>query len=273
MRGVLVLSRGLSIAIAGQEKYGGFLQEIAVSSSLTVVLPCFNEAEAIPKVIGKLLNSKPDILATGLVDDLEVIVVNDGSTDGSKEVLAAFEPQIKVVDHPLCRGYGRALKTGFREATGSLIAFFDLDDTCQPIDLIPMIEAATKENVGMITGNRMGITTKMPKTRWVGNYLYQTLTRILLQKKVTDCCSGFRLFHARYKEDFIENLPEKLNFSLAMTISHLRRGETYREIPITYADRVGESKLSVFSDGPLFLSTLLHYSLSPKFSKSSRQYN
>ena len=121
-----------------------------MNSSLTVVLPCYNEAEAIPKVIGKLLKSKPDILATGLIDDLEVILVNDGSTDGSKEALQDFQPQIKVIDHPTCKGYGRALKTGFSQASGSLIAFFDLDDTCQPIDLIPMIEAATKENVGML---------------------------------------------------------------------------------------------------------------------------
>jgi len=237
-----------------------------LSHGLSLILPCLNEAQAVPVVLQKLLQTKIQILATTKLTDIEIIVVDDGSTDSSVEELRKFGNQIQVISHGKCKGYGRALKTGFEASKHSLIAFYDLDDTCQPLDLIPMINAATKNDVGMVSGYRMAQNTQMPLVRFIGNTFYKNLTRALLKTSVGDCCSGFRLFHRRYKDQFIEILPDNLNFTLAMTIAFLRQKGTYLEVPIQYEERRGDSKLIPMIHGPLFLGTLLRYSLSPKFS-------
>lgn len=233
---------------------------------LSLILPCLNEAEAIPRVLKKLLDSREEILARSDVNELEVIVVNDGSTDDSLERLQAFSNDISIVSHARCEGYGTALKTGFEAATGDLLGFYDLDDTCQPLDIIPMLNALTRDNMGLVCGNRLQNDTQMPMTRWIGNTIYKSITGFLLNYPVGDCCSGYRVFHARYKRQFIEQLPEDLNFSLAMTISFLRQKQNYLEVPIRYRERLGPSKLNPFIHGPIFLATLLKFCLSPRYS-------
>lgn len=233
---------------------------------LSLILPCLNEATAIPRVLKKLLDSRKQILAETDLNELEIIVVNDGSTDDSLEHLQAFSAEISIVNHPKCLGYGTALKTGFDAATGNLIGFYDLDDTCQPLDIIPMIHALTKEGMGLVCGNRLQNDTQMPLSRWIGNNIYKTITAFLLNYPVGDCCSGYRVFHARYKMQFIDMLPDDLNFSLAMTISFLRQKQNYLEIPVRYRERLGPSKLNPFFHGPVFLATLLKFCLSPRYS-------
>ncbi|MCB0365195.1 MAG: glycosyltransferase family 2 protein [Bdellovibrionaceae bacterium] len=229
-------------------------------SVLSLVLPCHNEQEAIPVVLDKLLRDRSRIIEEAGLTDLEIIVVDDGSTDGSADLLRKLEPEIRFIRLEENQGYGRALKTGFTAARGQLLGFYDLDDTCQPEDLIPMVRTLDEEDAGMVCGNRLNENTKMPPQRYLGNWLYRNLTRALLKHEVQDCCTGMRVFSAGYREEFCQTLPDDLNFSLAMTIRFLKSGGTYREIPIQYHRRLGESKLSVFTDGPLFLWTLLRYS-------------
>ncbi|MCB0384139.1 MAG: glycosyltransferase family 2 protein [Bdellovibrionales bacterium] len=229
-------------------------------SVLSLVLPCHNEQEAIPVVLDKLLRDRPRIIEEAGLTDLEIIVVDDGSTDSSAKMLKKLEPQIRFIRLEKNQGYGRALKTGFSAARGQLLGFYDLDDTCQPEDLIPMIHTLNDEEAGMVCGNRLNQDTKMPPQRYLGNWLYRSLTRILLRHEVQDCCTGMRIFSARYRDEFSQTLPDDLNFSLAMTIRFLKGGGTYREVPIQYHRRLGESKLSIYTDGPLFLWTLLRYS-------------
>lgn len=233
---------------------------------LSLILPCLNEAAAIPLVLKKLIDSRQRILSETDLNEIEIIVVNDGSTDDSLEQLQSFSSDIETISHEKCQGYGSALKTGFKFATGNLIAFYDLDDTCQPLDIIPMIHAVTRNSVGLVCGNRLQNDTQMPVTRWIGNTLYKSLTGFLLKYPVGDCCSGYRVFHSRYKQQFIDHLPGDLNFSLAMTISFLRQRQKYMEVPIRYRERLGPSKLNPFIHGPLFLVTLLKFCLSPRYS-------
>lgn len=238
-----------------------------MSRKLSLVLPCFNEAKAIPQVLNKLLESRSTLLAEANLSELEIIVVDDGSTDDSKNQLSLYKPNIEILTHTNRLGYGQALKTGFQAATGDIIGFYDLDDTCQPTDLLKLLAHQSASSSFLICGNRLALSNKMPLQRWIGNRFYQLLTWILLRRRVSDCCSGYRVFSSDLKALFISTLPNDLNFSLAMTIAFIRLGGVYTEIPVVYKERIGPSKLSVFWDGPLFLATLLFYCLSPRFSK------
>lgn len=226
---------------------------------LSLVLPCHNEREAIPAVLGKLIQARDEIVRQAKLQDMEIIVVDDGSTDGSIQLTETFQPAVKLLTLRQNRGYGGALKAGFQIAQGDLLAFYDLDDTCQPEDLVPMVQTLVNEKAGMVCGNRLNPQTQMPPQRRLGNWLYRTLTRWLVRYEVADCCTGMRVFRSEYRERFCRDLPNDLNFSLAMTVDFLKSGGVYREIPIRYLRRLGESKLSIFTDGPLFLWTLIRY--------------
>lgn len=229
--------------------------------TFSLVLPCFNEANAIDSVIQKILETRRVALERGMFSSFEIIVVDDGSEDESLRKLESYSDQIRILKHKMNLGYGAALKTGFREAAGQLIGFLDLDDTCQPDDILHLVEDLKTRNLGLICGNRLTNQSQMPWERRLGNLLYQKMTRLLTRVNVNDCCSGFRIFNAKFREEFCENLPDDLNFSLAMTVSFLKNKGRYGERPIQYLERKGQSKLKIYKDGPVFLYTLLKYAL------------
>ena len=229
--------------------------------TFSLILPCYNEAKAIDPVLQKILITRRTALDRGLFTEFEVIVVDDGSSDDSLRKLESYSDQIRILKHKVNQGYGAALKTGFREATGQLIGFLDLDDTCQPDDILGMVEELKQRNLGLICGNRLTDQSQMPWERRLGNLLYQKVTRALTRTHVHDCCSGFRIFDSRFRDEFCENLPNDLNFSLAMTVSFLKKKGRYGERPIQYLERKGHSKLKIYKDGPVFLYTLLKYAL------------
>lgn len=227
--------------------------------TFTLVLPCFNEARAIDPVLQKILETRKVAIERKIFSSFEIIVVDDGSEDESLARLESYSDQIRILKHKVNQGYGAALKTGFREATGQLIGFLDLDDTCQPDDILHLVEDLKERNLGLICGNRLTNQSQMPWERRLGNLLYQKMTRLLTRVHVHDCCSGFRIFDARFREEFCANLPNDLNFSLAMTVSFLKNKGRYGERPIQYLERKGHSKLKIYKDGPVFLYTLLKY--------------
>ena len=234
--------------------------------SLSIILPCHNEQDSISYVLDKLLSSKTWMLENTDIKSIEIIVVDDGSSDQSLSAINDYRNQIKLVQLSHNHGYGQALKAGFRVAKSSYLCFYDLDKTCSSDDIWPLFQAMIDSNSGMILGNRLSKSSQMPLQRYLGNRIYRDLTSLLVGKKISDCCTGFRIFHRRYLKLFCEPLPGNLNYSLAMTITFLRAGGVISEKPIFYGEREGKSKLNALVDGPRFLFTLLNYALSPKYS-------
>jgi glycosyltransferase involved in cell wall biosynthesis len=230
---------------------------------LSIVIPAYNEEVAIGVVIERCLKEKNNIINSTNVDDVEIIVVNDGSNDKTKAISESYEA-VKVISHEKNLGYGAALKTGFASTSGDLIGFLDGDGTCDPMYFIGLINEIERENADIAVASRMGLGSKMPKIRRLGNKIFASLVSLIASTYISDSSSGFRVL----KRDSLSKLyplPNGLHFVTAMsTRAVLDNNLTIVEMPIKYKERAGKSKLSVFQDGIKFLYTILEIGLTYK---------
>ena len=223
-------------------------------TTLSVIIPAFNEEDGIAEIAERVLSVKDDLQEAG-VADLELLVVDDGSGDGTAEVASQIAG-VRLIRHGKNRGYGAALKTGFSNATGELIGFLDADGTYPP-EYFPQLCRKAMNGGELVIGSRMsGTDSKMPLTRRVGNYFFATLLTLIGWQKVSDSASGMRVFR-RNILDRIYPLPDGLNLTPVMSTRAVHEGIQMVEVPIPYDERVGSSKLSVFRDGSLFLQSII----------------
>lgn len=221
---------------------------------LSIVVPAYNEEESIREILERCLAAaEPIRRETGL--ELEVIAVNDGSRDKTAEI-ASRVAKVKLVNHEVNRGYGEALKTGFKAASGDYLGFLDADGTCDPLAFIGLYKTLQERGAELSIGNRLHKDSKMPRIRYIGNRIYAVIISWLTGVPVSDTASGMRLF-ARGLADRFKPLPSGLHFTPAMTAQAACLGTKIVETPIPYAERQGQSKLNVVADGVRFLRVIL----------------
>jgi glycosyltransferase involved in cell wall biosynthesis len=226
---------------------------------LSVIIPAYNEEHGIAEIACRVLAVGPDLKKAG-VDQLELLVVDDGSRDKTAEVASKIAG-VNLIRHPRNKGYGAALKTGFSKASGELIGFLDADGTYPP-EYFPQLCLAALNGADLVIGSRMaGEDSQMPLTRRIGNFFFATLLTLLSRQKVTDSASGMRVFKREILER-IYPLPDGLNLTPVMSTRALHEGISIGEVPIPYSERVGRSKLSVIHDGRIFLQSMVWTALS-----------
>ena len=223
-------------------------------TTLSVVIPAYNEEQGISEIAQRVLNVRPELKKVG-VSDMELLVVDDGSSDRTAE-LAQNIDGVKLIRHQHNRGYGAALKTGFNQATGELIGFLDADGTYPP-EYFPQLCEEALNGDELVIGSRLaGSDSQMPLTRRVGNLFFANLLSIIGRQRVSDSASGMRVF----KRDILERiypLPDGLNLTPVMSTRAIHEGIKMTEVPIPYSERVGRSKLNVVRDGSLFLHSIV----------------
>jgi glycosyltransferase involved in cell wall biosynthesis len=219
-------------------------------TSLSVVIPAYNEEDGIQDIAERVLAVGPALREAG-VEEFELIVVDDGSKDRTAE-LARSVPGVRLVQHAQNGGYGAALKTGFAAATGEWVGFLDADGTYPPEYFPALVTAALEQNADLVIGSRMaGAESQMPVTRRVGNVIFANLVNLISRSSITDSASGMRIFRKEILAQLYP-LPDGLNLTPVMSTRALHERVTMVEVPIPYSERVGRSKLSVVRDGMRF---------------------
>ncbi|MCP4167794.1 MAG: glycosyltransferase family 2 protein [Chloroflexi bacterium] len=224
-------------------------------TTLSVVIPAWNEEDGIVDIMTRVLSIAPDLHAAG-IDDLELIVVDDGSSDGTAQLVEAQE-DVRLIRHARNSGYGAALKTGFAAAQGELIGFLDADGTYPPESFPELSAKALETDADIVIGSRMaGADSEMPRVRWLGNKIFARLVSVISAENITDSASGMRVFKKSIL-DRIYPLPDGLNLTPVMSTRALHENMLMVEVPICYSERVGRSKLSVTRDGVLFAQSIV----------------
>lgn len=224
-------------------------------TSLSVIIPAYNEESGIRSIIERVLAIEPGLNEVG-VESFELIVVDDGSTDRTAELAAAY-PDVRLIRHAKNAGYGAALKTGFAAAQSEWIGFLDADETYPPESYAEMLTAARRTEADIVIGSRMsGRESKMPLVRRLGNLIFARLVSLISAQSITDSASGMRIFKRSILPQLYP-LPDGLNLTPVMSTRALHEHLLMVEVPIPYSERKGRSKLSVVRDGMRFAQSIV----------------
>ena len=216
------------------------------------MVPSFNEEDG----IGQVVEGVRRALVEGAgwqPADVEVLVVDDGSTDATAARAAAAGAT--VVRHPENLGYGAAIKTGLRKARHEIILLIDGDGT-YPADAAAGLVSAL-ERCDMAVGSRTGANVRIPVERRPAKWLLNRFAEYLVGQRIPDLNSGMRAFRRSDAERFLGLYPSGFSFSTTITLAYMSSDLVVEYVPIDYHVRVGRSKLRPVRDtGRLFLTVV-----------------
>jgi glycosyltransferase involved in cell wall biosynthesis len=201
---------------------------------LSVVIPAFNEEGAIRDTVKDV----HETLAKAEVD-AEVIVVDDGSTDNTRQEAEASGA--RVLCKPENMGYGAALKTGIAAGDSDYVAIIDSDGTYPPSNLPEMLELA--RSADMVVGSRAASMSNVPAIRRPAKFVLNSLANYLAQRNIPDLNSGLRVFNRDALTRFIPLLPSGFSFTTTITLCMLCSEQKVIYTPIEYGKRIGRSKI------------------------------
>lgn len=218
---------------------------------VSIVMPCLNERETVETCVRKALGWLAETGTAG-----EVIVVDNGSTDGSADLASAAGARVV---QEIIRGYGAALRRGFAEARGEWLVMGDCDDTYDFSQLTPLMRPLA-EGYDMAVGNRFagGIAPGAMtwSHRYIGTPAISALLKMFTGLKVGDSQCGLRAF-TRQALETMDLRTDGMELASEMILKSARRGLRVADVPAPYAERLGEAKLDTMRDGWRHLRFLL----------------
>jgi glycosyltransferase involved in cell wall biosynthesis len=223
----------------------------SAAEPVSVVIPAYNEEASVEQVavqVQQVLN--------GLAIPHEVIIVDDGSTDGTSA--AAARSGARVIRHQRNRGYGASLKTGILAARYDAIVITDADGT-YPINRIPELLLTLRE-ADLVIGARVNQNVKIPLTRRPAKWILRRLAEYVAGESIPDLNSGLRAFRRSAMEPYFPILPSRFSFTTTQTLAMLCDQYRVATVSIDYYRREGKSKIVPW-DFMTFVSLVLRVSM------------
>lgn len=225
----------------------------ATDSGISCVIPVYNEAGAMAATLRGVAEA---LTRSGL--PWEIILVDDGSTDGTVSAAGASGVKFQPIFHPRNRGYGAAIKTGVRRAAHPWILIIDADGTYPPEEITRLTDVLKKdENAEMIVGQRTQSLATDGFFRLQAKAILTALANFLSGTEIPDLNSGLRLMRRSLVERYRPLLPDGFSLTTSITLALLCSDRDVRYVPITYRPREGESKIRPARDMYNFVKLIL----------------
>jgi len=218
---------------------------------LSIIMPVYNEKQTLLEILEKVKK---------IPYDKEILIVDDGSTDGTREVLETLEAPIRVILHEKNQGKGAAIRSGLKEAKGEFILIQDADLEYDPEEVQKLFAPIEKGKSEVVYGSRFtGERRNMFFLHWMGNKFLTLVTNVLYNSTLSDMETCYKLI----KRDIILSFPLRCNrfdFEPEVTAKILKQKIRIYEVPISYCGReFDEGKKITWRDGIVALWVLIKY--------------
>jgi len=233
------------------------LESETTQPEVSIIIPAYNEEQRLPLLLPELLS-----FCSRNLSNYEIIIIDDGSTDGTKEVvrkLSKGKSEVRLISYPKNRGKGGAIKEGFKAAEGRYVIFMDADGSISPEEIPQMLRALEKNEV--VVGTRISPESKIlkpqPFYRVIAGKVFNHLVNLMFPIKIYDTLCGFKGFHHHVAKELAEEIiSEGWEFDVELIWRVRKKGYSIVELPIKWKD-VGESKLSILRDPLKILINLI----------------
>jgi glycosyltransferase involved in cell wall biosynthesis len=215
-----------------------------MKQALSIIIPCYNEEQGIKDTLDTLLAFTEKY-------GWSIVLVNDCSTDNTAQIIEPYQSRIKILTHPVNKGYGGSLKTGIRAVSTDYIALYDADGQHRPEDLLSMYENIS--DIDMMVGQR-GKDSHQDWARKPGKWVLSKVANLLAGRKIPDLNSGLRVIKRSKIINLLHLFPQGFSFSTTSTIAFMHLGLRVEYFPIKVKKRIGSSTVKQFKHGS---STLL----------------
>jgi len=218
------------------------------SSSVTIIVPAFNEERIIRKTLC-------DLRDTQALKEAKIIVVDDGSKDRTAAMAAGIDG-VRVLHHRHNVGYGGAIKTGVRAAATRYVCWYDADGQHRPKDLVKLIRRVQKIDadwgLGVRSADSYSVIHRQP-----GRLLLRMVVQLAARQRVNDFNTGMRIFRTDCLKRYLHLLPNGFSASTTTTLLMIERGYLGANVRITTPPRVGKSQVKPISDGVRMLALIV----------------
>lgn len=219
---------------------------------MTIVVPAYNEEKGIEGVVERLCALELGVPTT-------LLVVNDGSTDGTNAKLEALQgrfPKLNVTAHRRNQGYGAALKTGFGQARTDVVVITDADGTYPEDRIVDLLECIDG-GADMAIGARIGADVHIPLIRRPAKAALRHLASFLAGSTIPDLNSGLRAFRREFVMEYKPILPNGFSFTTTITLAAMTNNHPVDYLKINYAHRAGSSKIKPIRDTLNFVALII----------------
>lgn len=217
---------------------------------LSIIIPAYNEIDTIPEVLDRVRAEN---------FDKEIIVVDDCSTDGTREFLRK-QQNITLIEHDRNFGKGASIRTALEHVTGDIVIIQDADLEYDPADYLKLVQPIMEDKADIVYGTRFaGRKPNMRLANYIANRLFAWLATVLYGVRVTDEATCYKAFRTEVIKSIQLNC-KRFDFCPEVTARLLKRGWRYAEVPISYQARTyGQGKKIKWFDGVQCIWTLLKY--------------